>query len=310
MDTENLLKEFQYYIKSERQYSDKTWQAYQHDIRAFFDFLKKEEIQNLSDITYRDIRLYLVEQQKKGLSRKSISRHLSSLRTAFQFFLHQNKMSENPFQYIKSFKTGLQLPDFFYEEEMNALFQSVQGIEPLDLRNQALLEFLYATGARVSECVALQLSQLDLVNGMVLLHGKGNKDRYVPFGEYARIALERYFEEARDELLGAKKHQYVFVNSRGSKLTPQGVSYILNQLMKKGALAQNIHPHKLRHSFATHLLNHGADIRTVQELLGHSSLSSTQIYTHISNETLRNNYMAYFPRAKHKQIKENEKSKR
>ena len=187
---------------------------------------------------------------------------------------------------------------FFYEKEMQQLFDAVRGDDPLSQRNSALLELLYATGMRVSECANLLLDQLDFSNGIVLIHGKGDKDRYVPFGSFAQRALEKYFKSGRKILMekGHQDHQFVFVNSRGGNLTSRGISYILDQIIKKTSLTSDIHPHMIRHTFATHMLEHGADLRTVQELLGHSSLSTTQIYTHVTMEHLQKDYKKYFPR--------------
>lgn len=298
METISFREAFQGYLTNEKQYSDETIKAYLSDFDRFTDFLTEAGIETLDEVTYRDIRLYLAQLHRQKLSRHSVSRHLSSLRSAYQYFVDQEWLKENPFLYVQSAKAGLKLPDFFYEDELKPLFDATNGRKPLELRNRALLEFLYATGARVSECTHLTLPQLDLTTQVVLLHGKGGKDRYVPFGSYCADALTDYFENGRLSLLRDKEETHVFVNYRGEPLTSQGVEYILDQLVKKSASNLAIHPHKLRHSFATHLLNHGADIRTVQELLGHSSLSTTQIYTHLSKEALRESYQKYFPRAK------------
>ena len=164
-------------------------------------------------------------------------------------------------------------------------------------RNAALLEFLYATGIRVAEIAGLTLSQLDFSQRLVLIHGKGNKDRYVPFGHFAENIMKEYITDLRASLTVNQEHEYVFVNHRGEPITPAGITYILNQLMQRSALTGKIHPHMLRHTFATHLINRGADMRTVQELLGHVNLSTTQMYTHVTRESLQKNYQNFFPRA-------------
>ncbi len=292
-------KAFLNYLTNERHYSEETLLAYQHDLEEFADFLSEANVNDLKDLTYQDIRRYLFQLQKKDLAKSSLARRLSSLRSAFNFFQESGWVDNNPFQYVHSPKQGLHLPDFFYEEELLALFEAVQGPEALQQRDRALLEFLYATGARVSECTELSLDQVELDAMVVLLHGKGGKDRYVPFGGPCKEALQTYLAEGRQELLAksGEDHQLVFVNYKGQGLSREGIAYILKQIVKRSASQLAIHPHKLRHSFATHLLNHGADIRTVQELLGHSSLSTTQIYTHLSKESLRQNYMTFHPRA-------------
>ena len=182
---------------------------------------------------------------------------------------------------------------------MDALFESVTGTKPLELRNRALLEILYGTGIRVSECANLTIEAIDFDSSVLLVHGKGNKDRYVPFGSFAADALKEYLENGRALLMEKyhKEHPYVFVNHHGEQITSTGIEYVLNQLIKKSTLNSDIHPHMLRHTFATHLLNNGADMRTVQELLGHANLSTTQIYAHVTKESLQKNYRTFHPRA-------------
>jgi integrase/recombinase XerC len=305
MPKDDIKSLFSDYLTHERQYSPETIKAYMADLDNFQAFMKDAGIAQLDQVAYRDIRIYLGNLQRGGLSRKSISRHLSSLRSAYNLLLDRELVSENPFNYVKTAKTGLKLPDFFYESEIQSLFDSVQGNDPIALRNRALLEFLYGTGARVSEVRDLAINQVDLTADMVLLRGKGNKDRYVPIGSFCHDALVDYLENGRSQLMAKghyedNEHVFLFVNYKGEQLTSQGIAYILDQMVKKSATTLSIHPHKLRHSFATHLLNNGADIRTVQELLGHASLSTTQIYTHLSKEKLRDNYLQFHPHAKKK----------
>ena len=305
MPKDDIKSLFSDYLTHEKQYSPETIKAYMADLDNFQAFMKDAGIAQLDQVAYRDIRIYLGNLQRGGLSRKSISRHLSSLRSAYNLLLDRELVSENPFNYVKTAKTGLKLPDFFYESEIQSLFDSVQGSDPIALRNRALLEFLYGTGARVSEVRDLAINQVDLTADMVLLRGKGNKDRYVPIGSFCHDALVDYLENGRSQLMAKghyedNEHVFLFVNYKGEQLTSQGIAYILDQIVKNSATTLSIHPHKLRHSFATHLLNNGADIRTVQELLGHASLSTTQIYTHLSKEKLRDNYLQFHPHAKQK----------
>ena len=206
-------------------------------------------------------------------------------------------MNSDAFQALFHPKQQKKLPQFFYEEELQALFEAAQGEQPLDLRNMALLELLYATGMRVSELTNLERDALDLSYGIVRVMGKGRKERYIPLGSFAQSALETYLETARPRLMKAKDHAVVFVNHRGDPLTEMGVRHILQQIVKKSTLTKSIYPHMIRHTFATHLLNNGADMRTVQELLGHSSLSSTQIYTHVTKDHLLSTYKNAHPRA-------------
>lgn len=183
---------------------------------------------------------------------------------------------------------------------MDALFAAIVGQEPLTQRNRAILELLYATGMRVSECAQLTIGQIDFGLRVILVHGKGNKDRYVPFGNHATKALQDYLDDGRVQLMAKRQqeHDVVFVNHLGNPITSRGIEYALDQVVKKTSLTSGIHPHMIRHTFATHLLDHGADLRTVQELLGHSSLSTTQIYTHVTMAHLQKDYRQFFPRAK------------
>lgn len=294
-----LTNEFKVYLKIEKNASRYTVQYYLDDLKIFFNFLKIENIDSVENVDSNIVRLFLTFLYESKLSRKSISRKISCLRTFFKFLEREGKVDSNPFMHITLPKAERNLPGFLYEEELNKLFDVSDLESPLGQRDQALLEVLYATGIRVGECNMLEIEHIDFSIGVLLVHGKGNKERYVPFGQFAKEALERYIHNGRDTLLSKTgiKSNAVFLNARGSKLTERGIRLILNKLVEKAALTIHLHPHKLRHTFATHMLNEGADLRTVQELLGHESLSSTQIYTHVTKDQLRKVYMKSHPRA-------------
>lgn len=291
--------EFLVYLTAERQYSDKTAAAYQQDIEQFEFFLSETGNAQLTEVETSDVRIYLSHLYDQHYERTSISRKISSLRSFYQFLLKHQWIQENPFSYVQLRKKKQRLPRFFYEKEMTALFATTNGPELLDQRNKALLEILYATGIRVSECANMQVKDIDFASEVLYVLGKGRKERYVPFGAFASDALQNYLTAVRPQLMAKhqKEHNVVFVNHLGNPITPAGIEYILNQLIQKSALTSDIHPHMLRHTFATHLLDHGADMRTVQELLGHASLSSTQIYTHVTREALQKSYRNFHPRA-------------
>jgi len=299
VNSERMIQLFSDYLIHERHYSELTRKAYMEDIHHFQMFLSETGSDSLEEISVQEARIYLGYLTDKEYSRNSMSRKISSLRSFYQFLLKNSKIEENPFSYLSMKKQSFILPNFFYSEEMEKLFEAAQGNKPLDYRNVALLEILYGTGIRVSECRTAKLPNLDLDMSMMLVQGKGNKERYVPFGHYAAIALENYLAECRTPLMKkyGKDHDYLFVNHHGDPITSEGIQYILNQIIKKSSLTANIHPHMLRHTFATHLLNNGADMRTVQELLGHASLSSTQIYAHVTKEHLQQDYKKFHPRA-------------
>jgi len=296
---EELVNEFMNYLTHERNYSDLTKEAYAEDIYHFLEFLKETGDEDLKKVELSDARIYLSRLTDEQYSRSSISRKISSLRAFYQYLLSHQFISENPFSYLHLKKTGLRLPNFFYDEEIQKLFEAAAGTEPLDFRDNAILEILYGTGIRVSECQALKVEDVDLELGVLLVLGKGNRERYVPFGEYARIAIENYIENCRTPLMKKyqKDHEYLLISQYGDHISVSGIQYALNQLIKQTSLTSSIHPHKLRHSFATHLLDNGADMRTVQELLGHKSLSSTQIYTHVTKDHLLKDYSKFHPRA-------------
>ena len=296
----NEMQDFLTYLKVERRYSPETIHAYDRDIQHFYDYLIEVPIHSWNDVTVVDVRIYLGVLHRENYNRSSISRFLSSLRSFYHFLVERSIVETNPFASISYKKGKMRLPEFFYEDEIEKFIDSIDGNQSLDQRNKALVEVLYATGMRVSELTNLTLEQLDLENSIILVIGKGSKERYVPIGDFARTALETYLEEGRKDLMAKerKDHSYVFVNHLGDPLTTNGVRYILEKLIQESGLTLKIHPHMLRHTFATHLLNNGADMRTVQELLGHVSLSSTQIYTHVTKEALQQNYQLYFPRSK------------
>lgn len=291
--------EFYRYLEVERGYSEKTVAAYRGDFSVFQTFLNESGNGNYLELDHRDVRVYLAYLNEQGYSRNTISRKIASLRAFYQFLLREEVIAENPFTYVHLKKKNQKLPRFFYEKEMAALFEAVAGEEPLQQRNRGLLEILYGSGLRVSECANLKLGDIDWSGGVLLVLGKGNKERYVPFSEHARGALQEYLAEGRQTLMAKKKqtHSFIFVNNQGNPLTSRGIRYILDQVIKKSSLDSQIHPHMLRHTFATHLLNNGADMRTVQELLGHVNLSSTQIYAHVTKESLQKNYRHFHPRA-------------
>lgn len=299
MDDQQLVQVFEDYLVNERHYSELTKKAYLEDIQAFRAFLEETGNPALKAVTLQDARIYLGRLTDEEYSRNSISRKISSLRAFYQFLVKNEEVADNPFSYLNLKKKGFRLPNFFYSEEMNQLFEAVRGDKPLDYRNEALLEVLYGTGIRVSECTDIRLDDIDMEMSVLLVRGKGNKERYVPFGHYAAAAMEEYIEKCRIPLMTRykKDHDFFFVNHHGDPITAGGVQYVLKQLIKKSSLTFNIHPHMFRHTFATHLLDNGADMRTVQELLGHSSLSSTQIYAHVTKEHLQADYMKFHPRA-------------
>ena len=299
---QNLLESFVHYLSIERRYSEETVKAYLQDLKKFELFLKESGTASFVEVRLFDVRTFLSFLDEEELSRNTISRILSSLRGFYGYLLREKMITENPVSSITFKNRYLRLPKYLYDEELEKIFEAAKGIEPLDYRNIAILELLYATGIRVSECRNITLEDIDFTLGVILIIGKGNKERYVPFGHFALEAMEQYLQKGREPIMMKyhKTHSTLFVNRLGDPLTTSGMEHILNTIMKKTGMTGNLHPHMMRHTFATDMLNGGADMRTVQELLGHSSLSSTQIYTHVTKDVLQKNYRAYHPRAKRK----------
>ena len=294
---QNQLEQFIRYVQLEKNFSLHTVREYTSDLEEFFAFLHAEGIQKITEVEYIHARLYVTKLYDEQKARTSISRKISSIRSFFRFLNREQNIDDAPFRSLYHPKKEERLPSFFYEEELKELFEKNEGDEPIQIRNMALLELLYATGMRVSECVSLELTDIDFHYNIVRVMGKGRKERIIPFGQYAHDALIRYIEQVRPTLMKKENHQKVFVNMRGGELTTRGVRYILSEMIDNASMHTKIYPHMLRHTFATHLLNNGADMRTVQELLGHANLSSTQIYTHVTKEALRKTYMNSHPRA-------------
>ncbi|MGR9050164.1 tyrosine recombinase XerC [Halobacillus faecis] len=289
---------FMEYLQIEKNASPLTLKHYGRDLDEFESFLTSEGL-TILECEYPVIRIFLSKQYEAQYSRRTVSRKISSLRSYFRFLEREEIVVQNPFLNVVLPKKESPIPNFFYEEELEKLFTVSDLHTPLGQRNQALIELLYGTGVRVSECVKMELPDLDFSLNTALVHGKGSKDRYVPYGQFAAKALQTYINDGRNQLASKKNEssKRLFLNAKGGPLTADGIRLILKKMVEKAAMTVDIHPHKLRHSFATHLLNEGADLRSVQELLGHERLSSTQIYTHVSKDRLKNVYMNSHPRA-------------
>ncbi|WLD95143.1 tyrosine recombinase XerC [Alkalihalobacillus sp. AL-G] len=285
------------YLQIEKNSSQHTIINYRNDIDDFVLFMKQQGINLFAAVSYVHVRHYLTLLHEKQYARRSVARKVSSLRSLYRFLLREDRVKQNPFSMASLPKKSHRLPKFFYKEELEELFKVSDMTKPLGQRNQALLELFYGTGIRVSECCQLSLKDVDMGIETILVKGKGRKERYVPIGSYAIEALERYLADGRPSLMKSKQHDMIFVNYRGEPLAQSGVRKVLRELIKKTSLTMHITPHMLRHTFATHLLNEGADLRAVQELLGHSNLTATQVYTHVTKDRLQHLYKTYHPRA-------------
>ncbi|WP_432653949.1 tyrosine recombinase XerC [Staphylococcus pseudintermedius] len=294
-ELKQIQEQFLDMLKRERFFSDHTLKAYHDDLVQFNRFLAQEQL-SLTAFKYIDARNYLQTLYDLGLQRTTVSRKISTLRSFYAFWMTQDHEIVNPFVQLVHPKKERYLPTFFYIEEMEALFQTVMQDAHKGLRDRVILELFYATGIRVSELVSLKTEDVDLEMCWIKVLGKGGKERIVPFGEFCRQSIEQYLAEFAP--IQNVQHPYLITNLKGQPITERGVRYVLNDIVKRTAGVTSIHPHKLRHTFATHLLNEGADLRTVQSLLGHVNLSTTGRYTHVTNQQLRNVYLQAHPRAK------------
>lgn len=246
----------------------------------------------IADFKYMDARNYLNFLYQRGLKKSTVSRKISALRSFYNFLLDDKIVDNNPFVSLPAPKQEKPLPGFLYENEMTTLFDSLDKDSKMYKRDLAILELFYATGIRASELLTLKPSNIDFNHQLIKVMGKGGKERILPFGEPAKEALNDYIDSNAEAI---EKAESLWINHRKGPLTGRGLRYVIDMMVKRSASSRHVHPHKIRHSFATHLLNNGADLRAVQELLGHESLSTTQRYTHISKEQLRKTYLKHHP---------------
>ena len=287
------IENFIEYLIIEKKYSKNTISSYQRDLNKFNKLLKNK---NVKEITKKDIQYYLKEINKNQKAR-SISRNISSLKSFYKYLKINKIISINPMDQINNPKTKKALPKVLSEEEINNLLD-IKLKTDFDYRNKAMLELMYSSGLRVSELINLNVNDIDLENDTVKIFGKGSKERIIPLNDYAKEALEEYIMVHRKELFKHGENNFLFLNNHGNKMTRQGFFKILQKIAKEKEIKTEFSPHTLRHSFATHLLKYGADLRSIQELLGHSDISSTQIYTHVTNEKLEKDYKEYHPHGK------------
>ncbi|NLB89471.1 MAG: tyrosine recombinase XerC [Syntrophomonadaceae bacterium] len=298
----NQVEGFLNKLRIEKSASKLTIMSYRTDLNQFFDFLadnyKVEKSQITHEmITHQVVRQYLAMLQDNDFKRTSIARKLASIRSFVKYLCREGIISGNPIAAVSTPKQDKRLPKFLYPEEMEILLNAPDDSH-LGIRDKAILETLYATGIRVSELVNLDLQDVDLEEELIRVWGKGSKERIVPFGKMAKFSLLKYIDEARPKLINTKNKQEnaLFLNKNGTRLSDRSIRNILNKYLDATALQQKISPHAIRHSFATHLLNNGADLRSVQELLGHIKLSTTQIYTHLTKENIKAIYTDTHPR--------------
>lgn len=290
------IDEYLNFLAIEKGLSLNTLEAYSRDLNRYSEFMESKGIIDVKNITSDDIILYLGTLRKSGLTPNSVNRALAALRGFHKYLIRETIIAENPIANIELAKVWMRLPDTLSKDEINHLLEQPDLKTPLGIRDKAMLELLYATGIRVSELITLTINSINWQVGYLIVVGKGSKERIVPIGKSAIDYLTRYLQEGRKKLMKGKRSHALFVNRSGHELTRQGFWKIVKKYATKSGLLKKIHPHTFRHSFATHLLEGGADLRSVQVMLGHSDIATTQIYTHISRERLKNIHRKYHPR--------------
>ncbi len=289
VDLENYLK----YLEFNKNYSKNTIISYEEDIMEYLNYLERECL-SLYDVKYSDIRFLLEYYNNLHLKNLSVRRKISSLKGFYKYLCRMGKIDDNPFSYVTLPKKEKKLPQYLNYNEIIEIFDTIDTSNLLGLRNRLIMELLYATGIRVSELTGIKLKDIDKDNRSITVTGKGDKTRIVFFNEVTKKCLEKYIEESKEN----RKEDYLILNNNGRGITTRGIRLIMDNVIKETSIIKNVHPHILRHTFATHLLNNGCDLLTVQELLGHASISTTGIYTHVTTEHIKDVYYHTHPRSK------------
>lgn len=293
-----LVNKFLDYLNYERNFSKYTVLNYKEDLKFFLEYLNKKKVDNIKSIDYQVIRNYLVYMHNKKLSKKTISRRISTLRSFFKYLVNREYIVDNPMILISNPKLDKLLPKFLYKEELD-IIENIPDIDTImGIRDKLILELFYSTGIRVSELSNLKISDIDFKERKINIFGKGSKERIVLFGDTCLKLLNLYLDKSRPYILNDGDSSYLFVNKRKNRLSENSIRIIIKNILKKSGLNIKLTPHVLRHTFATDLLNNGADLRTVQELLGHENLKTTEVYTHITNERLKKVFNNCHPRAR------------
>lgn len=294
---QDILNDYYYYLQIERGLSKNSIISYKQDLTQFSQFLADKKIDDWDQIDRFLILDWMQRLQENGKSNNTTLHMISTLRNFFGYLSKERLIQSNPMQQVTTPKKANYLPSVLSIEEIDRLLDAPDINSNLGIRTKTMLETMYATGFRVSELVNLKLDDLHIDLGLIKTLGKGEKERIIPIGDVALDWIEKYLQEVRGKLLKGKESPYLFVNDHGNQLTRQGVWKIIKQNVAKAGIDKNVSPHTLRHSFATHILENGADLRIVQELLGHSDISTTQIYTHVSKKHLNEIYNQFHPRA-------------
>ena len=290
---DTYINKFIEYLIIDKKYSENTIKSYNNDLKKFNNYFKDKSISKIEESNIKNYIKYLKQENNDN---RTITHNISTLRSFYKFLLIEKIIKNNPMEYIELPKTKKSLPKTLSIEEIDNLLD-IKLTDSFSYRNKAMLELMYSSGLRVSELVNVKIHDIDISNCIIRIMGKGSKERIVPLGDYAIRYIELYLKEHREKLIKKEINDYLFLNNHGNKITRQGFFKILKSIAKEKNIKTEFSPHTLRHSFATHLLNGGADLRSIQEMLGHSDISTTQIYTHVSTEKLKENYNSFHPHA-------------
>ena len=292
--SETFIQQFADYLRVERGLAVNTVKSYSRDLTGFMDFLEDSHLDSVLEATRLNITEYLAHLRRRGLASSTVDRKTDSLRSFYRFLTAERHTEDDPTRLIESARSWSKLPGVLSVEEMQSLLEQPNTSKPLGLRNMVILEIMYATGLRVSELTGLRITDLNPEIGYLRCLGKGNKERVVPIGSKALAAVKEYLDSGRPLL--NPEGDYLLVNNRGKKITRDGVLRVIKKLAKSAGIQKNVSPHTLRHCFATHLLERGADLRSLQEMLGHADIATTQIYTHVNSKRLKDVHQKFHPR--------------
>ncbi|TGM57607.1 site-specific tyrosine recombinase XerD [Leptospira biflexa] len=290
-----LLQTFQEYLSVEKGLSDNSIYSYGYDLNKFAIFLEKEHI-NFLEVKANDIMRFLEVERERKISAKTLAREVVAIRQFYKYLRDEKRLDSNPTEKIETPEVARTIPDYLTQAEIEELFRNIKEDNLYELRDKCIFELLYSSGLRISEACNLKMTDIDMENMTITVEGKGGRQRLVPFGEKSLEILKRYLVESRTEILKKRTCDFVFVSKKGSYINRKSVWRLLNHYIKRTKIKKKVTPHTLRHSFATHLLENHADLKSVQELLGHIDISTTQIYTHMANKTLKEVHKKFHPR--------------
>jgi len=290
----NLLRNFKKYLEVEKGLSENSIYSYSYDLKKFNHYLEKNE-KGFLDVEHKDIHNFIKEQRKRQKSSRTLARSVATIRQFYKYLTEQKRLKENPAENIKTPKISKTLPDFLTREEIGELFGTIDDDDIFELRDKSIFELLYSSGLKISEACSLKLKDIDLENMLILVKGKGSRERLVPLVETAFQLINKYLKHSREQMLSNEHSDFLFISKRGSSLNRKSVWRLLKKYLARTNIKKIVTPHTLRHSFATHLLENEADLKSVQKLLGHIDITTTQIYTHLANKTLQDIHRKYQP---------------